>query len=157
MSGYAGGSRGSGAIPGLCRMIGCRVNTNQSFPPIARALAGLGLVGFVLLLMHLAAPVLVPVLFAFFLAALALPVFQWLQRRGVKRGLALVLLIVAMLGGGIALIVLATVSIRHLQAGMQLYAGELAARMEALEAALAQRGIDLAGAAGQAASVGRRH
>ena len=59
--------------------------------------------GFVLVLMHLAAPVLVPVLFAFFLAALAMPPFRALQRRGVKRGLALLLLIVALFGGGIAL------------------------------------------------------
>jgi predicted PurR-regulated permease PerM len=127
--------------------------TVQPLPPLARSLAGLGLVGIVLVLLHLAAPVLVPVLFAFFLAALAMPSFQWLQRRGVRRGLALLLLIVVLLGGGIALIALALVSIRSLQAGLELYSGQLAARLAELEAALMQSGIDLAGASGQAAAV----
>ena len=89
----------------------------MTLPPIARSLAGVGLVGFTLLLLHLAAPVLVPALFAFFLAALAMPAFQWLRRRGVKRGLALLLLIVVLLGGGIALILLTLTSISHCRAG----------------------------------------
>jgi len=126
----------------------------QPFPPIARSLAGLGLVGLVLLLLHLGAPVLVPVLFAFFLAALAMPAYQWLQRRKVKRGLALLLLILALLGGGMALILLALTSVRHLQMGLALYGDQLAARMADLEVALGQRGIELPGASGQAAATG---
>ena len=102
-------------------------------PPIVRLLVILGLVGGVLLLLHLATPVLVPVLFAFFLAALALPAYQWLQRRGVKRGLALLLLIVVLLAGGVALIVLVLAAVSHLQAGLALYSDELQARMADLE------------------------
>jgi AI-2 transport protein TqsA len=130
------------------------MSTAESLPPIARSLAGLGLVGIVLLLMHLAAPVLVPVLFAFFLVALAMPSFQWLRRRGVRRGLALLLLIVALVGGGIALVALALTSIKHLQAGLDLYSSQLAARMADLEAALAQRGVEIGGAPDEAAAIG---
>jgi predicted PurR-regulated permease PerM len=119
-------------------------------PPIVRLLVILGLVGGVLLLLHLATPVLVPVLFAFFLAALALPAYQWLQRRGVKRGLALLLLIVVLAVGGIALILLVLAAVSHLQAGLALYSDELQARMADLSAALAQWGIELSGASEQA-------
>ena len=126
----------------------------QPIPPIARVLLALGLVGGILLLLHLAAPVLVPVLFAFFLAALAMPTFQWLQGRGVRRGLALFLLVGALLGGGIAVILLALAAISHLQAGLALYSDQLQARVADLGAALAQRGIELAGAADQAAAAG---
>ena len=130
-------------------------NEGGQLPPIVKSLAGLALVGLVLLLMHLAAPVLVPVLFAFFLAALAMPAFQWLQRRGVKRGLALLLLIVALLAGGIALILLALSSVKHLQTGLQMYGDQLAARLASLTAALAERGIDLADLSAEAASAGK--
>ncbi|MGE5602957.1 MAG: AI-2E family transporter [Nitrososphaerales archaeon] len=126
----------------------------EAWPPIARSLAGLALVGFVLLLMHLAAPVLVPVLLAFFLAALALPGFRWLQRRGVKRGLALLLLVVALLAGGMALILLGLSSIRHLQTGLQAYSDQLAVRLDGLAAALAGWGVDLTEVSADAAAAG---
>ncbi len=119
--------------------------------PIARSLAIASLVGFVLILMHLAAPVLVPVLFAFFLAALALPAYRGLRRRGVRRGLALLILISALLIGGVALIVLALVSVRRLLAGLDLYGDQMAVRMEGLAAALSQWGIDIGDASGAAA------
>ena len=130
------------------------MSSAQPLPPIVKSLAGLALVGVVLVLMHLAAPVIVPVLFAFFLAALAMPPFRTLQRRGVKRGLALLLLIVALFGGGIALVVLILTSITHLQTGLALYSDQLAARLADLEAALAERGIVLAVGSGEAAAAG---
>jgi AI-2 transport protein TqsA len=126
----------------------------QPIPPIARLLLAVGLAGGVLLLLHLAAPVLVPVLFAFFLAALAMPLYQWLQRRGVKRGLALALLFLVLLGGGLALILLALVALSRLQAGLVLYSDQLQARMADLGALLAQRGIELAGAPDRVAAAG---
>jgi predicted PurR-regulated permease PerM len=126
----------------------------QPLSPLVRALAGLALVGFILALLHLAAPALAPILFAFFLAALAIPPFRWLQKRGVKRGPALFLLILTMLGGGVALILLALTAAAHLQAGLETYGEQLAGRMADLEAALAQRGIALAGAFDQMVAFG---
>lgn len=124
-----------------------------SISPITRTLFGLALIGFVLMLVHLATPVLAPVMFAFFLAALAIPPFRWLQGRGVKRGLALFLLITVLLAGGIGLLFLMLSSARQLQEGLALYADQLAVRMADLEAALAQQGIDIAGAGTATASV----
>lgn len=126
------------------------VGVAQSIPPLARSLAGLALVGFVLLLMHLSAEVLTPILFAFFLAALAMPFYQGLQRRGLKRGLALLLLILTLVVGGILLIVLGLSTIGHLQTGLAAYSEQLTARLADIEAALAQRGVDFAGVSGQA-------
>lgn len=128
-------------------------NLAWSIPPLVRSLAGLALVGLVLLLLHLAAPVLTPVLFAFFLAALAMPSYQWLQRRGLKRGLALVILVAALVSGGVAFILLALSAVSHLQAGLALYSDQLALRFEDFRAALAQRGVDVSIVPDQAATV----
>lgn len=115
----------------------------MTISPITRALAGIALVGFYLILVYLAAPVLVPVLFAFFLVALALPIFQWLQRRGLKQGLALFLLVALLLAGGISLLLLALISVDRLQSGMAAYSAELSAKVAELSAALAGSGADL--------------
>ncbi|MFO7663816.1 MAG: AI-2E family transporter [Chloroflexota bacterium] len=111
--------------------------------PLMSSLAAFALVGFVLLLLRLSSPILVPILFAFFLAALALPGFRWLQRKGVKRGLALFLLIVFLLALGVGLILLILVSVARLQSGLDLYTAQLSARMSELTTALANAGLDL--------------
>jgi predicted PurR-regulated permease PerM len=113
----------------------------QLLPPLARSLAGFTLAGITLALLHLAAPVVTPVLFAFFLAALAMPAFRWLERRGVKRGVALLLLVLALLAGGLALIVLAITSVGRLQEGLSVYGEGLAERMDELSAALSGLGL----------------
>ena len=48
----------------------------STISPIMSGLASFALVGFVLLLLRLSSAILVPLLFAFFLAALALPAFR---------------------------------------------------------------------------------
>lgn len=126
---------------------------NLTFSPLARALATVALVGFYLILLHLAAPVLVPILFAFFLIALALPVFQWLQKRGLKRGLALFMLIILILAGCLGLLFLALTSVRSLQSGLALYADQLSESMADLSAALASAGVDISGASEQIAAI----
>jgi predicted PurR-regulated permease PerM len=125
----------------------------MTISPITRALAGIALVGFYLILVHLAAPVLVPILFAFFLIALALPVFQWLQRRGLKRGLALFLLVVLLLASGLGLLFLAVISVKSLQSGMAATSDELSAKIAELGAALASSGVDLSSVSEQLAAL----
>ncbi len=127
--------------------------SNLTISPITRALAGIALVGFYLILVHLAAPVLVPILFAFFLVALALPVFQWLQRRGLKRGLALFLLVTLLLVSGLGLLFLALISVASLQSGMAAYSSELSTKMAELSAALASAGVDLSSVSEQLAAL----
>jgi AI-2 transport protein TqsA len=122
----------------------------DNIPPLARSVVSLALVGIVLLLMHLARPVLIPLLFAFFLAALAMPGYRWLQARGLKRGIALLPLIIALLAGGLGLIVLALIAVGHLQTGLASYQDQLQARLMELEAALVARGVSISGLSGQA-------
>lgn len=127
--------------------------SNLTISPITRALAGIALVGFYLILVYLAAPVLVPILFAFFLVALALPIFQWLQRRGLKRGLALFLLVALLLVSGLGLLFLALISVASLQSGMAAYSSELSTKMAELSAALASAGVDLSSVSEQLAAL----
>ena len=126
---------------------------DMTISPITRALAGIALVGFYLILVSLAAPVLVPILFAFFLVALALPIFQWLQRRGLKRGLALFLLVALLLVGGLGLLFLALISVASLQSGVAAYSSELSTKMAELSAALASAGVDFSVVAEQLAAL----
>jgi predicted PurR-regulated permease PerM len=126
---------------------------NLTFSPLTRALAGIALIGFYLALMHLAAPVLVPLLFASFLIALTLPVFRWLQKRGLKRGLAFFLLIVLLLAGGLFLLFLGLASIESLQSGLQEYSDQLSVRLAELSDALAAAGVDLTGVSEQVAAL----
>lgn len=123
-------------------------------PPITRSLLGVALIGFVLMLLHLATPILTPILFAFFLVAMAISPFRWLLARGVRRGPALLLMIAILLVGGVGLVLLTLVSVRNLQAGLSLYAEQLAARTAELTAALSQIGLGLGGMETQLATLG---
>ena len=118
-------------------------------PPVTRSLIGVALIGFVLMLIHLATPILAPILFAFFLVAMAISPFRWLLARGVRRGPALLLMIAILLVGGVGLILLTLLSVRNLQAGLTMYAEQLAARTAELRAALAQIGLGTGGAEAQ--------
>lgn len=126
----------------------------RSLPPITRSLVGVALLGFVLMLLHLATPILAPILFAFFLVAMAISPFRWLLSRGARRGPALLLMIIILVVGGLGLILLTLVSVRNLQAGLAIYAEQLAARTAELRDALAQIGLGLGGAEAQLASIG---
>jgi predicted PurR-regulated permease PerM len=97
----------------------------DEFPPLVRTLVGLVLVGLALALISWAGTVLTPILLAWYLAALSLPGYFWLQKRGVKSGLAMLLLIAVLLIGGIAIGVLVIVSVDSLQEGLETYLGSL--------------------------------
>jgi predicted PurR-regulated permease PerM len=123
-------------------------------PPITRSLVGVALIGFVLMLLHLATPILTPILFAFFLVAMAISPFRWLLARGVRRGLALLLMLTVLLVGGVALVMLALVSVRSLQASLSVYGEQIAARMTELTAALTPLGLELGGSETQFTTFG---
>ncbi len=98
---------------------------NEQLAPITIALAGVALVGIILVLISWAAPVLTPIMLAWYLTALALPGYFWLQKRGIKQGIALLLLMAALLIGGAALGLLLFTSINSLQDGLALYLNNL--------------------------------
>ena len=69
------------------------MNLSEQFSPFVRALVAAALAGGLLVLISWAGPVLVPILLAWYLAALSLPGYFWLQKRGVKSGLAMLVLV----------------------------------------------------------------
>ena len=79
------------------------MKVSENFAPITIALAGVALVGIVLILISWSAPVLTPIMLGWYLTALTLPGYLWLQKRGVKKGISLLLLIVTILVGGVAI------------------------------------------------------
>jgi len=119
------------------------MNLNDRFAPITMAMAGVVLVGIALVLISWAAPVLTPILLGWYMTALSIPGYFWLQKRGVKPGVALLLLILTLLIGGIALGVLVVVSINSLQDGLQLYLDNLDEFAAGLEAAAGESGANL--------------
>jgi predicted PurR-regulated permease PerM len=121
-------------------------STARLMSPIMRSLISVALIGFVLMLLHLAAPILTPILFAFFLVAMAISPFRWLLARGVGYGPALLLMIAILVIGGIGLFLLTLVSVRNLQAGLTLYGEQLAARMADLKTAMTHLGLEVGGA-----------
>ena len=109
-------------------------------PPLTRSLISVALTGFVLVLLHLVTPILTPILFAFFLGAMAMSPFNWLMARGMRRGPALILMLGFLIIGGGALVLLILISVRSLQAGLTMYSEQLVMRMNSLKTTLSQIG-----------------
>lgn len=126
----------------------------DKIPPISRALLSISLIGFVLMLLHLATPMLSPILFAFFLVAIAISPFRWMIARGMRRGPALLIMLVVLVAGGIGLALLALTAVSSLQAGLSTYADQLATRLAHLEASLAQIDIEFGWTKGGMAGLG---
>lgn len=116
------------------------MSLNEKIAPIIFSLASVALVGLMLVLISWLAPVLTPIMLGWYLTALALPSYFWLQKRGVKSSFALMILIAAILAGGIGMVILFTTSINSLQEGLQLYTGNLDSVAADLEAALGTTG-----------------
>ena len=115
----------------------------SNFSPLTMSLAGVALVGVVLALLAWSAPVSTPILLGWYMTALSLPGYFWLQKRGVKPGIALLLLILTLLIGGIAIGVLTIVSVNSLQEGLHLYLGNLDEFASGLQAAAGETGAAL--------------
>ena len=98
---------------------------SENVAPISISLAAVALVGIILVLISWAAPVLTPIMLAWYLTALAMLGYFWLQKRGIKQDIALLLLIAALLIGGAALGLLFVISINSLQDGLALYLNNL--------------------------------
>jgi predicted PurR-regulated permease PerM len=80
----------------------------SGFTPIARGLIVAGALALVLTLAKAAAPVLVPLLLAVFIAVIATPALRWMRRRGVPKWGALALIIFVMLDIGSLLALVTT-------------------------------------------------
>lgn len=99
-------------------------------------MAGLALVGIILYLLHWAAPVAAPIFFAMYLTAILSPLYRWLMKKGIKKGLVLLLLISGILGVGTAVAWLALVSVQGLQASLTAYDSQLTVKIAELTGSL---------------------
>jgi predicted PurR-regulated permease PerM len=78
------------------------------FSPVARGLVVAGAVALVITLLHMAAPILAPLLLATFIAIVATPPLRWMSRKGVPKWLALGLIVFVLLDIGSLLALLTT-------------------------------------------------
>ena len=78
------------------------------FSPVARGLVIAGAVALVITLLHMAAPILAPLLLAAFIAIVATPPLRWMSRKGVPKWLALGLIVFVLLDIGSLLALLTT-------------------------------------------------
>ncbi|HEX5015403.1 MAG TPA: AI-2E family transporter [Candidatus Limnocylindrales bacterium] len=100
-----------------------RGNTNLFAMLVAAVVAGVGI-----FLIAWLAPVLAPLGLGLFLAALAAPLFTWLEERGRSAALALTLTVALVLVIGAGLVVLAIVGARSLAEGLVGYSDALESR-----------------------------
>lgn len=82
------------------------MNALSTFSPPARALVIAGALALVVNLMKMAAPILVPILLAVFIAVVATPPLRWMRRRGVPKwgALAVIAFVLLDIGSLLALI-----------------------------------------------------
>jgi predicted PurR-regulated permease PerM len=112
------------------------MNLRENFAPLTINLAGVVIVGIVLVLMQWASPVLAPIFFAWYLTALAFPFFSAFKQRGMNRGISLLLLVGGMLLVGLLIGGLMFLGTIRLGQGLETYGGLLDGRQAELESAL---------------------
>lgn len=95
--------------------------THIGFTPQARALLVAAALVIVITGMHLAAPVLAPVLLATFIAVVATPPLRWLQSHGWPKWLALIIVVFVLLDLGSILALLATGAIEGFRNSLPSY------------------------------------
>src|SRR5215216_2756292 len=105
--------------------IGETITTALRQPSILRVMLGLAATVVVFVGMHLAAPILNPILFAVVLALLFSPVYAWLRRRRVPTPLALVIMLVGLTVLFLAIAGIMGVSIARFSGEIGSYTGKL--------------------------------
>ncbi len=80
----------------------------RQFSPPARGLMIAGAISLIVTLLHLASPILAPLLLAVFIAVIATPPLRWMRRKGVPKWIALAAIIFVLLDIGSLLALLST-------------------------------------------------
>ena len=117
------------------------MEVSAKVPPLVTVLLGAVLVGFLLVLIKWGAPVLTPVLVAGFLAALAAPLYFWLQKKGLSSSWSLIILIVIIILAILLLAGLLYMGANALIDGVSVYASQLDVYEEEIINALTTAGI----------------
>jgi predicted PurR-regulated permease PerM len=103
--------------------------------------------------MYLASSYLSQVLFALFIAILFTPLLRWLQQKGLSRGLAMLVMIVAVIGVGLGLAWFLSASFDQLADSLSTYQAQFQARVANLQAAVADQSLTMSGIQGSAADI----
>lgn len=116
----------------------------DEFAPITLVLSGAVTIGILLVLIQWASPVLMPILVALFIAALCLPIYSWFIKRGLRKSIALAVMILVVLLGFAVIGLLLLAGVNRLTEGLAEYSTGLAAQMPAVQTALTDLGFDAA-------------
>lgn len=118
------------------------IRIKDEFAPITLALTGAVTVGLLLVLVQWGAPVLVPILVALYIAALCLPIYKWLLDHGVRKIIALAIMILIVLLGFAVIGFLLLTGVNRLRAGLADYESGLASQLEMIQTGLSSLGFD---------------
>lgn len=121
------------------RVTGLRIK--DEFAPISLAIVGAVAVGLLLVLLQWGSPVLVPIMAAMYIAALCLPIYGWLLGRGVRKTIALVVMLVVVLLGILGIGLLLYAGVNRLSAGLAEYSSGLTENVASIQATISDAGI----------------
>jgi predicted PurR-regulated permease PerM len=116
-------------------------NHQQTSP--LRLLVSLTCIAILIIAMHLFASYLGMILLGLIFAILLTPVYRWLLGKGIPAWLALMLMVISLVVGGLGLIGLLVVSLKQLAGSLETYQTLLAERLAPLQTWLANIGVDL--------------
>jgi AI-2 transport protein TqsA len=114
--------------------------------PVVAALGVAVLVGLGLALLYFSAPLINPLLLAFFITTLSLPGYGWLQRRGLRPDLALAALVAVLIVVILGMVALAWYSALQLQTGLAEYTVLIQQRLASYEGAVGPMSITVSAA-----------
>lgn len=120
----------------------------DEFAPITLALTGAVTIGLLLVLIQWGSPVLVPILLATYIAALCLPIYSWLMKKGLRKNIALVVMILVVLLGFAVIGLLLLAGINRLTESLAEYASGLASQIPALQTILVDLGFEVSSVEG---------
>lgn len=120
-------------------------------PPV-RAMGVFVVVAAALAFMHLATPILNPVMLGIFFVTLSLPAYRWLNARHINKGLVLLALMLAILLIGIGLALLFYASGKALQEGLQAYSAQIDAAVQEAQQQLQALGVEVSSSTASGAS-----
>src|SRR5262245_11128135 len=121
------------------------MNHERQQASLLQLLLSLTCIAVLIIALRLFASYLGLILFGLLFAILFTPIYHWLKRKGTPSWLALLIMVISIIGGGLALVGLLLISFKQLVGSLETYQSLLAERLAQLQAWSAERGIDVAG------------
>lgn len=119
------------------------MNHNHQPASPLRLLLSLTSIALLIIALRLFAAYLGLILLGLLFAILLTPIYHWLQRKRLPSWLAMLIMVISLVGGGLGLMGLLVVSLKQLAGSVETYQNLLAERLASLQAWLANIGLDL--------------